>query len=69
MQTVVIKDAIVERSPFSQMICHLELTPIYNWLKENMSGDYRIVTSKSTIAVECNSDHDALMLSLLHGVK
>ena len=69
MPTVVIKDAIIERSPFSQMICHLELTPIYNWMRENMTGEYSIVTSNKQIAIECVNDHDALMLSLMHGIK
>lgn len=72
MTTVVIKKFKPEqqaRSTFAVMVRNLELQPVYNWLTENMAGEYEIKVGADTIAVDCFSEHDAMFLSLVHGVK
>lgn len=70
MTTIVIKKFEQrDQSPFAAMVRNLELQPVYNWLTENMTGEYEIKVGADTIAVDCCSEHDAMFLSLVHGVK
>lgn len=69
MQTVIVmRDARLAGDAYSRMVCSLELSPVCDWLTENMQGTYHVREMYDMVVVECDNDHDALILGMHHGI-